>query len=257
MLLLKEAIIQAYTDSKVSISNSCFIQQDPLSKAFVSVGFIGSVGSIGGNFGDIAIANEACNGIFTEIEDLCVLFDAQICRLFHMNEGCYSNWNGLSKALHLSSVSCNGGTYTICPGTVMILPEYLEHTAAPLSILASNTVVKCGENGKLENACIIFGGEKQIEILGSPTNVRIIGLTFMASTVTSILASGASDAKVTFENCKFAVRKQPIETCKLDIVTKIQDAFYLQFYSIVYIFHGTGSHWNYNSSDIQYWCWNG
>lgn len=194
-------MIRVFSSGQILLSNSCFGHRNPLPLGFVTVESTSSILSNENVFSTHPVSSEFCNGIYETANAFCFTFDAQKCPIADQNS-CYTDWNDLQEDISLAANSRVGGTFTICPGSVFILSE--DEEDSPLVVSVSNTVIQCGEEGALDNDCIIFGGSNQVSIQGSPQNVHFNGISFLGSLSVSVLAGGASEAKATFSECEFA-----------------------------------------------------
>lgn len=125
-------------------------------------------------------------------EGECFLFTALSC----VNITCYSDWTSLSNAIDFNP----GGTFTLCPNTVLNVDGL-----SSIVLRDDNTTIRCGESGRRENSCVIFGGLTQFEIQGSPKGLIFEGMTFLASSSAAVNAFGDSSASVAFIDCEWAV----------------------------------------------------
>lgn len=88
----------------------------------------------------------------------------------------------------------------------------------PLVITASNTIIKCGEDGSVENNCEFNGGQNQIVVGGNASNVLIMGITFREAQDVAVVSSGNTDSSVTVMQCKFEVRVSHSSQCNEGMV---------------------------------------
>eukprot|EP00957_Ditylum_brightwellii_P102959 7846435-Ditylum_brightwellii.AAC.2 len=54
------------------------------------------------------------------------------------------------------------------------------------------------------NTCVVLGGSRHFEIVGSMSRVELKALTFIGATNVSVGALGLSNANVTFDDCDWA-----------------------------------------------------
>lgn len=113
--------------------------------------------------------------------------------------GCLRSWDQLYTAI--KDVDNNGGTFTICPNTVMNVDSEQDET--PIVIDSNNVIVQCGATGARDNRCAIFGGENHFQIDGGSSNIQFLGLRFIGALETSINAFGNSDANARFVDCEW------------------------------------------------------
>ena len=129
-------------------------------------------------------------------------------------DGCYDNLDAIYFLISDDDKLFQQKRYVICPGTVMDVGFLVPGTGidkgqAPI-IPRSNTEIICGEDGKVENNCILRGGD--FAVIGVPVffrqdlsvnNVLIKGFTFEGQV--QYAAFLAVPGEIAFENCIFRV----------------------------------------------------
>lgn len=115
--------------------------------------------------------------------------------------------------LRVSSFEIN--EYVICPGTTITIGDFDADGDCCINgdfsfFVRSRSVIKCGDDGKVENNCVITGGNTQIFYVGSvfddaiAQNVKFQGITFQDASFVS--AAMANRGDITFEDCIWQVR---------------------------------------------------
>ena len=127
-------------------------------------------------------------------------------RIEYSPNECLKDWISLKSAMILAAVLNPGSPpeFTLCPGQLFLL-DSLESGGSsalqPIDVQNSNSVFRCGDDGKLENNCLIVGGYAHFKMIGSVKDVKFQGITFSGARLSSILAAGESDAVVEFVDC--------------------------------------------------------
>lgn len=88
-------------------------------------------------------------------------------------------------------------TIHICPGTRFNVEDN------EAIILTNNIEVRCGQNGKFEDNCIISGGTSQFIIAGESANVNFYGISFREASNSSVRALADPDSNIKFQDCEF------------------------------------------------------
>mmetsp|Transcript_59140 Transcript_59140/g.70568 ORF Transcript_59140/g.70568 Transcript_59140/m.70568 type:complete len:490 (-) Transcript_59140:87-1556(-) len=98
--------------------------------------------------------------------------------------------------------------YVLCPDTTFDMGSDFESTGEgqivhPLIPLLSNTVFRCGYEGRLEDNCVIHGGRTQVHFFDFLITEHVLfeGLTFTANEGIVIYASGNTFSSVILKNC--------------------------------------------------------
>jgi len=120
---------------------------------------------------------------------------------------CYSNLTIVFEVNEIAS-QFDQKVFTLCPNTVFDIGYTIDAECCfegqmPL-LLRSNTLVKCGEDGKSSNNCTMKGGESHILTSRGiwdedVFNVEIQGLTFDGPTSLTYLLAAKGD--ITFTDC--------------------------------------------------------
>lgn len=108
---------------------------------------------------------------------------------------CFDDWNMLEASIESSS----GGTFIICPNTVLY-PMANDFSAISFPENA-DFVILCGANGNSTNNCTVMGGTSHFVIAESTSSVTIRGLEMRGAAETSILAHGGEGATASFYDC--------------------------------------------------------
>jgi hypothetical protein len=109
-------------------------------------------------------------------------------------------------------------TYTLCPNTTFVM-GFSDSTGdccfdGMIYLSArKNTRFQCGDDGKLENNCLVTGGETHIVYIDlindeDGDNVEFAGITFEDAKLVTAFLGNAGD--VTFIDCVFKVRKYTV-----------------------------------------------
>ncbi len=125
---------------------------------------------------------------------------------------CLKDWTSLKSAMILSAVLTPNlpPEFTLCPGRIFLLDDTSGGGASflqPIEVQKSNSVFRCGDDGKQENNCLVVGGYAHFKMVGSVQGVSFIGLTFTGARLASILATGESDAEAKFVDCAWVDNK--------------------------------------------------
>lgn len=104
--------------------------------------------------------------------------------------------------------------YKLCPRTTYTIgSQGLDGQCCfggEFSLVAAqpNILYQCGDNGNVEDNCVLTGGD--IQFIDTPTvnfgasdNIKVVGLTFQDSVNRTLVLDNAGD--VTFTNCLFRV----------------------------------------------------
>ena len=190
----------------ISISRSCF-EKNVMSN---SVMLINPQTSMGNEITNYCYENvkpnavesdtsNMCNGILTDNE--CYIFSSDSCK----GSICYTDLNSLSSAISLVGENDIGRAFSLCPETVFDFNSLSEENVnLPININTSNIVIQCGHHGLQTDQCIIFGGDIQFKITGSPKGVRFYGITMIGSKRSSIKVVG-NNAEIAFIDCEWSV----------------------------------------------------
>jgi hypothetical protein len=127
---------------------------------------------------------------------------------------CYSNLTVLFQD-QLDDDQFVQKTYTLCPNTTFDM-GYSDSTGdccfgGQIYLSArKNTRFQCGEDGKLENNCLVRGGETHVVYVDlindeDGDNVEFAGITFEDAKLVTLFLGNAGD--ITFIDCLFKVRK--------------------------------------------------
>jgi hypothetical protein len=130
-----------------------------------------------------------------------------------MPGACYSNLTTLFED-QLDDDQFVEKTYTLCPNTTFAL-GYSDSNGdccfdGQLYLSARrNTRFQCGEDGKVENNCVITGGETQVvyvELINDEDgdNVEFAGITFEDAKLVTLFLGNEGD--ISFIDCLFKVR---------------------------------------------------
>jgi len=189
----------------ISISRSCF-EKNVMSN---SVMLINPQTSMGNEITNYCYENvkpnavesdtsNMCNGILTDNE--CYIFSSDSCK----GSICYTDLNSLSSAISLVGENDIGRAFSLCPETVFDFNSLSEENVnLPININTSNIVIQCGHHGLQTDQCIIFGGDIQFKITGSPKGVRFYGITMIGSKRSSIKVVG-NNAEIAFIDCEWS-----------------------------------------------------
>jgi len=119
---------------------------------------------------------------------------------------CFLDWELLSNSIKLTSSSEHeGAIFKLCPRTVFNVDLQSNSSSSPIIINRSYVTIQCGENGLRTDECVVYGGNNQFQIVGSPIGVQFIGVTLVGATGVPVIAAGDYNAEVTFSSCIFAV----------------------------------------------------
>jgi hypothetical protein len=111
---------------------------------------------------------------------------------------CYVHWEDLSDAVAQTVSSSEDAVLTLCENAVLDVAN-----SAPIEIGRSKTTIRCGLNGARDNNCLILGGEVQLKIVGTPTDIIFSGITFAGASVAAIHAGGERSSKAEVKDCLF------------------------------------------------------
>jgi len=118
---------------------------------------------------------------------------------------CLSDWTAIKSAIVLSAVLNPGSAhdFTLCSDTVFLLESLTSDQSQlqPIDIKVDNAVFRCGNDGEIDNNCLIVGGYAHFRMIESIKDVSFVGITFSGASLSSILATGEADASVEFVNC--------------------------------------------------------
>jgi hypothetical protein len=127
---------------------------------------------------------------------------------------CYSNLTVLFED-QLDDDQFVQKTYTLCPNTTFVMgfSDSAGDCCYDGMIYLSarkNTRFQCGEDGKLENNCLITGGETHVVYVDlindeDGDNVEFAGITFENAKLVTLFLGNAGD--ISFIDCLFKVRK--------------------------------------------------
>jgi hypothetical protein len=124
---------------------------------------------------------------------------------------CYSDWKGLLRAVSEPGEDPNPEEpvlLKICESA--LLDAFEENLFAPIEIKGGNIKIQCGDRGRLEDNCSLFGGDNHFKISNLTENVTFTGLTFIGSQRISIIAAGNATARALFESCRWTVRRNTL-----------------------------------------------
>lgn len=119
---------------------------------------------------------------------------------------CYSSWTSLKNDIEFGNNG--GGTYNICPGAILNAAESPTKSNKWQWIYLTNDnsrngiTIQCGDNGKLNDNCMVQGGKHQFTMAGSPGKITIKGIIFAKSKMSCIHALGISNP-VNIVDCLF------------------------------------------------------
>jgi hypothetical protein len=118
---------------------------------------------------------------------------------------CYSDWKGLQRAVSEAGENPEEPVLLkICATT--LLDAFAENLFAPIEIKGGYIKIQCGDRGRLEDNCSLYGGDNHFKISNPTENVTFTGLTFIGSQRISIIAAGNATARALFESCRWTVR---------------------------------------------------
>lgn len=150
---------------------------------------------------------------------------------------CYSNLKSLNHDMYMAALMKSNENdnedeehiYIICPNTIFKIPNTPSEDELALIPTLSNTKVQCGENGDMNNRCIINGGIHQV--LFHPKivvqNVYFIGLQFVNNIKgVSVAGWGHPLSSAFFYDCRWFV------SSLLSSILPLLVLIFLLFYSI-------------------------
>ena len=154
------------------------------------------------NNSDVSLYLDAMNNNSTAIEESM--------------PSCYDNLKTLNSDMYteaLTQLNENDNAdqehiYIICPNTIINIPDKPSEDELALIPTLSNTKIQCGENGDMDNRCIVNGGIYQV--LFHPKivvqNVKFIGLQFVNNANgVSVAGWGHPLSSAFFYNCRWFV----------------------------------------------------
>jgi hypothetical protein len=121
---------------------------------------------------------------------------------YNPNE-CLKDWVSLKGAMILAAVLNPNATpdFTLCPGQLFLLDTIEGEVLKPIDVQRSDSVFRCGADGKQENNCLIVGGYGHFKLVDRVKNAKFMGITFSDARLSSILAVGESSASAEFIDC--------------------------------------------------------
>lgn len=140
--------------------------------------------------------------------------------LFENPDGCYSNTTVLYQAM-LRANSFVETTYILCPNTTFEIGDFDADGDCCVNgmyslFIRSRSIVKCGEDGKSSNNCVMTGGNTHVFYVGSifddalSQDVQVTGLTFDDAKFLATAMANRGD--ITFTDCIWRVsNKQEIK----------------------------------------------
>ena len=227
--------ILVVSEGQISISNCCFISSESTDlpgSVFLQRGSLTLRNTNNFETDSFNPPTAGCNELFEETRGSCVAnvkscdgtcqkFSSSTClatdydgtdtkpptsspapsSLSPISQGCFSEWDALSSAVREASASGSGGVFIICPKTEMNVDTFPDPDITPIVITSDDISIQCGKSGKVENQCIVFGGERHFQIERSARRIKFSGIRFIGALITSIGALGDSDADVKFDGC--------------------------------------------------------
>ena len=130
-----------------------------------------------------------------------------------MSEECFTSTFEIFQAMELQNPFVEE-TYIICPNTIIDIGFLDDNNGCcvngdyPLYVRSRSTV-KCGEDGKASNNCVLRGGNSQLLATNSLfqenllQGVRVMGITFEAAEFVSAALAARGD--ITFVDCVWRV----------------------------------------------------
>ena len=137
------------------------------------------------DYGGVCIAFDSCDTVTNETT-LEVVGDGG---------SCFSDWDDLVVAVR--DRPNNEIDFSICPGAALIA------TTTPVVITANGITIQCGTFLSPSKNCFISGGYSHFHVEGSSSGVQLARLSMSASTGSSIMGLGTSDASLTIRDCEF------------------------------------------------------
>ena len=121
---------------------------------------------------------------------------------------CHDNWDDLKYAVENKIVDGDvvlshiGSLYfKICPNSS------LDASSGPIVIGYDYITIQCGEYGLRVDNCQILGGYAHFHVVGSSTDLKLAGLRMSASTGSSVIAAGTSDATLQISDCEWIANR--------------------------------------------------
>ena len=208
--------IAAVSASKLDFSTSCFLGNagNSPTKEFASIVFIDKSSELTRNDGNFGLGNEVKGDTCPDGVKLkgnsCLPFEARFCKspvldnpeVFTEFSACVNDLETLTSRLSEPERTIE---VHICPMAVFDMED--EKSKDILRIKRSNVTLKCGPDGSRDNNCRFTGGKKHIEIAGKVTNVTLMGMTFVGSTISSVSIEGSTPLSVEFIECAWEAAK--------------------------------------------------
>lgn len=189
----------------VAISSTVFDMNDV--RGDVGVVVLDSESSLELNEGNCDAAapstSNRCGGI--DYGGVCILFDS--CdtltneTMQDVGDGgpCFTDWDDLVAAVR--DRPNNEIDFIICPGAALVA------TTSPVVINANSITIQCGTASSQSKNCFISGGYSHFHVEGSAAGVQLARLSMSASTGSSIMGLGTSDATLTVRDCEFVMNE--------------------------------------------------
>jgi len=114
---------------------------------------------------------------------------------------CYSDWKHLGRAIADARANGEGVAIKICANS--LLDAFYEEMFAPIDVKGGNIKIQCGDEGRLEDNCSLYGGKNHFKISNPTKEVTFIGLTFIGARKVSMFGAANASVHAIFDSCRW------------------------------------------------------
>ena len=139
--------------------------------------------------------------------------DVPLAEIAQPSSGCFTSTKDMFEAM-LRADPAQEHVYKICPNTVIDVGSPDDSGDCCINgdyslFLRTKSTVQCGDFGRVQDNCVLRGGNSQIFYVGTifgddmAESVKVKGLTFESAEFVSVALANRGD--ITFENCLWKV----------------------------------------------------